>query len=197
VGNFMIDSYEMLRSSIVAANMVDRLALRPCQYAVVTLHRPANVDSENSLDSLIMQLSRASAYLPMVFAVHPRTRKRLQEFGLMDKLRSCKSIRLTEPLGYIEFMSLVSSAAAVVTDSGGVQEETTYLGIPCLTLRDTTERPITIHEGSNRLVQASALSDTLLDAVNGRGRVRRRPDLWDGKAAQRSVIALRKRASVD
>jgi UDP-N-acetylglucosamine 2-epimerase (non-hydrolysing) len=132
-----------------------------------------------------------------VFAVHPRTRKRLQEFGFMKKLENCAGIRLTEPLGYIEFMSLVSNAAVVVTDSGGVQEETTYLGIPCLTLRDTTERPITIEEGSNRLVKSDALNDALADVMNGRFRSGRRPVLWDGRAAQRSVVALRRRAHID
>ena len=141
VGNFMMDSYEMLRDSIAAAGTVERLALVPQRYAVVTLHRPANVDNAGSLGTLVDQLAGASRSLAMVFAVHPRTRKRLQELGLMAKLARCAGIQLTEPLGYIEFMNLVSNAAAVVTDSGGVQEETTYLGIPCLTLRDTTERP--------------------------------------------------------
>lgn len=194
VGNFMIDSYEMLRSPIAAANMVQVFSLEPRRYAVVTLHRPANVDNADALASLIAQLSKASASLPMVFAVHPRTRKRLQQFGLMEKLENSANIRLTEPLGYIEFMNLVSNAAAVVTDSGGVQEETTYLGIPCLTLRDTTERPITIEEGSNRLVQTHALMDVLDDVMNGRFRTGRRPELWDGKAAQRAVVALKRRA---
>jgi UDP-N-acetylglucosamine 2-epimerase (non-hydrolysing) len=196
VGNFMIDSYEMLRDSIAAAQMVERLALVPRRYAVVTLHRPANVDSADSLASLIAQLSSASSSLPMVFAVHPRTRKRLEEFGLMAVLENCAGIRLTEPLAYTEFMNLVSNAAVVVTDSGGVQEETTYLGIPCLTLRDTTERPITIEEGSNRLVKTHALANVLGDVMNGRFRAGRRPALWDGKAAQRAVAALRRRANV-
>jgi UDP-N-acetylglucosamine 2-epimerase (non-hydrolysing) len=196
VGNFMIDSYEMLRDSIVAARMAERMALAPRGFAVVTLHRPANVDSVESLTSLVAQLMSASRFLPMVFAVHPRTHKRLQEFGLMTKLENCASIRLTEPLGYIEFMNLVSNAAAVVTDSGGVQEETTYLGIPCLTLRDSTERPITVEQGSNRLVPKHALIDALDDVINGRSRTGRRPALWDGKAAQRSVVALRRRANI-
>jgi UDP-N-acetylglucosamine 2-epimerase (non-hydrolysing) len=195
VGNFMIDSYEMLRAPIAAAKTVERMALSGRQYAVVTLHRPANVDSAPSLTSLITQLSSASSSLPMVFAVHPRTRKRLDEFGLMATLENCANIKLTEPLGYIEFMNLVSNAAVVVTDSGGVQEETTYLGIPCLTLRDTTERPITIEEGSNRLVQPHALMDALGDVLNGRSRTGRRPALWDGKAALRAVDALRRRAN--
>jgi UDP-N-acetylglucosamine 2-epimerase (non-hydrolysing) len=197
VGNFMIDSYEMLSASIAAAKMVERMSLPARQYAVVTLHRPANVDRADSLASLITQLASASASLPMVFAVHPRTRKRLVEFGLMAALENSGNIKLTEPLGYIEFMNLVANAAVVVTDSGGVQEETTYLGIPCLTLRDSTERPITIEEGSNRLVQPHELIDALGDVMNRRFRTGRRPALWDGKAALRAVIALRRRANVD
>jgi UDP-N-acetylglucosamine 2-epimerase (non-hydrolysing) len=197
VGNFMIDSYEMLRDSIAAVKMVERLALTASQYGIVTLHRPANVDSADSLTSLTSQLLRASESLPLVFPVHPRTRKRLHEFGLMAELENCAKILLTEPLGYIDFMNLVSNAAVVVTDSGGIQEETTYLGIPCLTLRDTTERPITIEEGSNRLVQVHALIDALGDVLNGRCRAGRRPALWDGKTAQRSIVALRRRAKVD
>ena len=197
VGNFMIDSYEMLRESIAAAKMAERLALPLHRYAVVTLHRPANVDSAESLTALVAQLTRASRSLPMLFAVHPRTRRRLHEFGLMTKLEGCADIRLTEPLGYIEFMNLVSNAAVVVTDSGGVQEETTHLGIPCLTLRDTTERPITVEEGSNRLVKPHALVDALDEVMNGGFRAGRRPALWDGKAAQRGVAALRRRANVD
>jgi UDP-N-acetylglucosamine 2-epimerase (non-hydrolysing) len=196
VGNFMIDSYEMLRDSIAAANVVERLALRRQGFGVVTLHRPVNVDRADSLRSLVTQLVGAARALPIVFAVHPRTRKRLHEFGLMATLENCKGIQLTEPLGYIEFMNLVSNAAVVVTDSGGVQEETTYLGIPCLTLRETTERPITIDEGSNRLVQPQALIDALGDVMNGRAHTGRRPALWDGKAAQRSVAALRRRENI-
>jgi UDP-N-acetylglucosamine 2-epimerase (non-hydrolysing) len=197
VGNFMIDSYEMLRDSIAAAKVVERMSLVPGRYAVVTLHRPANVDNAESLGSLVGQLANASRSLPIVFAVHPRTRKRLHEFGLMARLEDCEGMRLTEPLGYIEFMNLVSHAAVAVTDSGGVQEETTYLGIPCLTLRDTTERPITIDEGSNRLVQPHALLDALGDVMSGRFSPGRRPALWDGHAARRSVAALRRRANID
>jgi UDP-N-acetylglucosamine 2-epimerase (non-hydrolysing) len=196
VGTFMIDSYEMLRGPIAAARTVERLGLTPHRYAVVTLHRPANVDSAETLNSLVAQLRRSSDTLRMVFAVHPRTRKRLEEFGLLQQLQSCPEILLTEPLGYIEFMNLVSHAAAVVTDSGGVQEETTYLRIPCLTLRDTTERPITITQGSNRLVETHQLSQALGDALSGQSRNGRCPALWDGNAAERSVEALRKRANI-
>ena len=193
----MIYSCEMLRAPISAAKMVERMALAARRYAVVTLHRPSNVDRADSLASLILQLISSASFMPMVFAVHPRTRKRLIEFGLMATLERSANIKVTEPLGYIEFMDLVSNAAVVVTDSGGVQEETTYLGIPCLTLRDGTERPITIEEGSNRLLQPHELIDALGDVLNGRFRTGRRPALWDGKAALRSVVALRPRAKID
>jgi UDP-N-acetylglucosamine 2-epimerase len=117
-------------------------------YGVVTLHRPANVDHEPVLGALVRQLLQISSRLPLVFAVHPRTRKNLQEFGLLATLEATPGITLTEPLGYIQFMNQVTGAAAVVTDSGCVQEESTYLGIPCLTLRENTERPIRVTEGS-------------------------------------------------
>ncbi|MBS0395369.1 MAG: UDP-N-acetylglucosamine 2-epimerase (non-hydrolyzing), partial [Proteobacteria bacterium] len=135
VGNIMIDSYEMMRPAIAASEARARLALAG-DYAVVTLHRPSNVDDREALGELVARLEESSARLPLLFAVHPRTRKRLEDFGLMGRLAGHSRIRLTEPLGYIEFMSVVSGARAVITDSGGVQEETTYLGIPCLTLRE-------------------------------------------------------------
>ncbi len=196
VGNFMIDSYEMLREFIAAADSVGRLGLEPRDFAVVTLHRPSNVDNADSLGSLIRQLVALSNKLRIVFAVHPRTRKRLNEFGLMAELENRPRIVLTDPLGYIEFMNLVSNATVVVTDSGGVQEETTYLRVPCLTLRTTTERPITIDEGSNRLVRTWDLAGALEEVIAGRHPTGRRPDLWDGKAASRGVLALKRRAGV-
>ena len=161
---------------------------------MVTLHRPSNVDDAEALGELIEQLGLVSQRLRLLFAVHPRTRKRLEEFGLAARLAANARIRLTEPLGYIEFMNLVASARAVVTDSGGVQEETTYLGIPCLTLRENTERPITVTAGSNRLVKPAELP-AMIDAVLAGGWPKgRRPELWDGRAAERCTAALRRRA---
>ena len=159
-------------------------------YGVVTLHRPSNVDRRENLAPLVEQLVAVSRDLPLVFAVHPRTRKRLEEFGLMERLRAARSIHLTEPLGYVQFMALVSGAAAAVTDSGGVQEETTYLGIPCLTLRENTERPITVTQGSNRLVQPLELLASVERMLAGQWPTGSRPDGWDGHAAQRCVAAL-------
>jgi UDP-N-acetylglucosamine 2-epimerase (non-hydrolysing) len=194
IGNIMIDSYEMLRGAIEADRTRETLQLRAGGYGVVTLHRPSNVDSREALSILVDALGQMASRVPLVFAVHPRTRKRLREFGLESKLSGLSGVRLVEPLGYIEFMNLVTGASVVVTDSGGVQEETTYLGIPCLTVRENTERPITVTEGTNRLVRPLELPAELDLALSALGRVGRRPDLWDGHASARAAENLRRRS---
>lgn len=196
VGNIMIDSYEMRRADIESDGTRAAMGLAGEPYAMVTLHRPSNVDSAEALLPLVDQLVAIASRLKLVFAVHPRTRKRLQDFGLLARLEATPGLQLTDPLGYVQFMNLVSGAQAVVTDSGGVQEETTYLGIPCLTLRENTERPITVTEGSNRLVRPEDLAARLTDVIEGRWPKGRRPDLWDGQAAGRCVAALKRRAGV-
>jgi UDP-N-acetylglucosamine 2-epimerase (non-hydrolysing) len=193
VGNIMIDSYEMLRSRIEAQPGPSKFGLERGAYGVVTLHRPSNVDDRGTLTNLVSQLLSISMQLPLVFAVHPRTRKMLGEFGLWDSLQSARGLSLTEPLGYVEFMSLVSSAKAVITDSGGVQEESTYLGIPCLTLRENTERPITVTQGSNRLVRPDALTASVQRVLDGQWPRGSRPEGWDGRTAARCVTALERR----
>jgi UDP-N-acetylglucosamine 2-epimerase (non-hydrolysing) len=193
IGNIMLDSFELVRPAIEAADSVSRYGLEPGRYAVVTLHRPSNVDDPDQLERLAESLVRVQQRLPLVFPVHPRTRARLAEAGLGARL-SAAGVRLIEPLSYVEFMSLVTGAAAAITDSGGVQEETTYLGIPCLTLRRNTERPITLHDGTNRLVCAETLPDALRHALRERPAARRRPQYWDGRAAARCVADLRRRS---
>jgi len=193
VGNIMIDSYELLRERIELDQSTDGLAVEPGNYGVVTLHRPSNVDDREALEAIVAALVKSSANITLVFPVHPRTKERLERFNLLNDLKKAANIRITRPLSYIPFMSLVRKAKMVITDSGGIQEETTYLNIPCLTLRDTTERPITITQGTNRLVKRDAVYQEIEKIMRGEWRKGIKPKLWDGKTAERVVSSLKQR----
>lgn len=190
VGNIMLDSFELMRPAIEAAAAPAAHGLSPGDYAVVTTHRPGNVDKHETLGPIVDALTEAAKRLPLFFPVHPRTKKRLEDFGLWHTLADNPAITLAEPVSYIPFMSLVMSARAVITDSGGLQEETTYLGIPCLTLRPNTERPITIDQGTNRLVTAATLVAVLDRALDAGAPRPQRPEFWDGQTAGRVVADL-------
>jgi UDP-N-acetylglucosamine 2-epimerase (non-hydrolysing) len=193
VGNIMLDSFELVRPAIEAAGVPEELGLTRGRYAVVTLHRPSNVDDPAQLIKLIDALVLLQARLPLVFPVHPRTAQRMRA-GLFDSRLKRAGVKLVEPMPYVRFMSLVSGSAAAITDSGGIQEETTYLGIPCLTLRENTERPITISEGTNRLVKPETLARSLDEALGRRRGTLPRPALWDGRTAERCLADLRARS---
>ena len=157
---------------------------------LVTLHRPSNVDAAEGLGEIISALNEVSEEVPVIFPVHPRTRKRISEHSIDVR----EKVRLIEPMGYVDFLALQAHAAAVVTDSGGVQEETTFLGVPCLTVRQNTERPITIEQGTNQLVARNC--ESIVAAI--RAAIERprdshayRPEFWDGKAAERIVRLFR------
>ncbi|APZ43522.1 non-hydrolyzing UDP-N-acetylglucosamine 2-epimerase [Acidihalobacter ferrooxydans] len=190
VGNIMIDAFELMRGRIEADGTRAARGLREGAYAVVTLHRPSNVDDPATLRRLVETLCAVADDLPLVFPVHPRTRQQLTVEKLYTRLVAHHGITLLEPLGYVAFMNLVLGARAVITDSGGVQEETTYLGIPCLTLRDSTERPITLIKGTNRLIDPAGLESAMRELARRDGQGA--PPLWDGRTAPRVAASLRR-----
>ena len=193
VGNVMIDS--LLRNLEIAkeSKVREEVGVGAGDYAAMTLHRPSNVDDKDVFEGLLGSLVEISEKLPIIFPAHPRTKARIEEFGLSDKIEN-SHIRVTEPLGYWDFLSLMSGAKLVLTDSGGLQEETTALGIPCLTLRENTERPITIEMGTNVLVgtDPEKIKNTAFDilADNNFAKDAKIPPLWDGKTAERICDAL-------
>lgn len=189
VGNTMIDSLEAHRDRARTSTILAELSLTPGSYGVVTLHRPSNVDDLAQLGRLVRVLGAAGRDLPLIFPVHARTRRRLADAGLLAKLGTGGSVQLVDPLGYLDFLALMADARLVLTDSGGIQEETTVLGIPCLTLRKSTERPVTIWEGTNQLVDPedeAAISEAIGRLIAEQpSPAPRRPALWDGHASDR------------
>lgn len=190
VGNIMIDSLRMMKASIDAKQTHRRYALQEKRYLVMTYHRPSNVDTQEKLEDLITVLKNTVTKIPVIFPIHPRTEKNLIRWGLLNQLTSLQGLILTQPMPYTKFMSLIVNCKGVMTDSGGIQEETTYLGIPCLTFRENTERPITISEGTNTLVNMGNV-DHMIDLIlQDKGKHGRVPDYWDGHTSERVVDFL-------
>jgi UDP-N-acetylglucosamine 2-epimerase (non-hydrolysing) len=192
VGNVMIDSLDALLPRAQESDVLERLDLGPDSYLVVTLHRPSNVDAPVTLSRVSEILAVAASLMPTVLVAHPRTQERLRKTGEWNRLEE-RRVRIIEPLGYIDFLALLSTAAAVLTDSGGVQEETTVLGISCLTMRDTTERPITVTEGTNQIVglDVERIRKAVERIAAGERTQAHRPELWDGRSAERIVSVLK------
>lgn len=196
VGNVMIDTlHHSLQRAVPAQRTLGRHGApagwseRP--YAALTLHRPSNVDDETTLRDILQTLGEAARRLPIAFAMHPRTRAKVDEFGLQPLLRA-PGLLVLPPLGYFEMLGLMRSAKVVLTDSGGVQEETTALGVPCITLRESTERPITVDEGTNVIVgrRRERILAALDEVLKSGGKAGRVPQLWDGRAAERIAATL-------
>lgn len=195
VGNVMIDTLVANLEKIRAARVLERLGLEPGKYATLTLHRPSNVDVEHNFRSILRALEAIQKDLPVVFPVHPRTARSIEKLGLGGCLERMPALRLTSPLGYPDFLKLVSESKLVLTDSGGLQEETTFLGIPCLTLRENTERPITTEIGTNVVVGTATgkILAAYAEVAANRFKKGKVPAYWDGQAAERTIaIVLRK-----
>jgi UDP-N-acetylglucosamine 2-epimerase (non-hydrolysing) len=192
VGNVMIDTLALQLPKAKALGVAGRFDLVAGEFIVVTFHRPSNVDDPERLRGLVAFVEWAAARLPLIWPVHPRTRGSLEKTGLLERMQRNSRIVLTAPLGYLEFVSLVADSRAVVTDSGGIQEETTFLQIPCVTMRDNTERPATVEVGSNVLAgsRTESVQSALADALAGARRRGRVPPLWDGRAADRISAIL-------
>lgn len=192
VGNVMIDTLLKHRQRALKSDVLNQFGLSPDQYALLTLHRPSNVDNREILGTLLQALGQLSERIPILFPAHPRTRKRFQEFNLENQLDQYPNLLSTQPLGYLDFLNAMANAKFIMSDSGGIQEEATALGIPCLTLRKETERPITVTEGTNLVIgnDPDRLSRESERILAGQGKAGRVPELWDGQAAQRIIQVL-------
>ncbi len=189
VGNVMIDSLDAIQKTLPHEDVLRRFQVEPHTYALTTLHRPSNVDNVETLTGILDALSDVNEQVPILFPIHPRTRKSIENFGLQER---CRNFRQLPPLSYPEFVSLMTHATMVLTDSGGIQEEAIVLGVPCITLRENTERPITVELGGNRLVgiDPDKIRHAASEVLAGARPKPIRPELWDGRAAGRIVDVL-------
>lgn len=194
VGNVMIDTLLHFQPQIKASTILDTLKIKNNEYATLTLHRPSNVDNKKTLENILVAINYIQTKIPVVFSVHPRTINNIEKMGLKHRITSMKNLILTPPLGYYDFGKLISNSSFILTDSGGIQEETTVYKIPCITIRENTERPITIEEGSNELAGTS--SEKIIELVNmfldGNWKKSTIPKYWDGKTAERIVDFIKK-----
>ena len=195
VGNIMIDSLFNNLERAENSTIHSDLNIEKGNYGILTLHRPSNVDEKETFSGIISALEEIGRKIQLVFPLHPRTKNRAEEFGLVNRLESIPNIVLTGPAGYLDFVALMSESKLVLTDSGGLQEETTALGIPCLTLRENTERPITVTEGTNTIVgnNPKVIIDTAFEVLDNGGKAGRVPELWDGKTAARIADIIQRR----
>lgn len=197
-GNTMIDSLGSYLKKAKRSQILKELCISPKNYTLVTLHRPSNVDNKENLKKIISifkNINKLNPALDIVFPVHPRTLKMLGKFGLEDHFYSIKNLIVTEPLGYFDFLNLIRNAKFILTDSGGIQEETTFLKVPCITLRENTERPVTSEIGTNVIcgLDEKKIMKHIMEIENGKFKKGRTPKLWDGKAAERIVKVLLKK----
>lgn len=192
VGNIMIDSLFENLGRAEKSNIHEELNLKNRDYGVLTLHRPSNVDDKAVFTGIVAALEEICKELPLVFPLHPRTRINAEKFGLIARLDAVRNITMTEPLGYLDFIALTSNSTIVLTDSGGIQEETTAIGIPCITLRENTERPITVLEGTNRIVGSGTteIIEAVMEALSKDSKDANVPKYWDGETSTRIADIL-------
>jgi len=195
VGHVMIDSLAQYREKSRLSRALEEFGLAPRAFTLVTLHRPSNVDLRENLEKILTIFEQLQAETRFVFPVHPRTRKRIAEFGLQERVDAIASLTLCDPIGYLDFVRLMDNAALILTDSGGIQEESTWLRVPCVTLRETTERPVTAEIGTNEVVglDIALAVEKSRAALNGSAKHGNIPELWDGHAAERIVAILLER----
>lgn len=192
-GNVMIDSLVQFEQQADRSDILDTAGLTPCGYALVTMHRPANVDTLEGLTAVAQIVLNTAGQLKVAFPIHPRTLKNMEQHGLLEAIQKHPAILLMEPQGYFEFLKLIKNAKVVLTDSGGIQEETTYLKVPCLTFRNNTERPVTVTLGTNRLLEhlnPAEIDAILGDILAGKTKKGTIPPLWDGRTAHRIAETL-------
>jgi len=194
VGNVMIDSLVYYRAKASQLELLKDFDLEPKSYVLVTMHRPSNVDDAEGLKNILAIVKNTSEHKNVLFPVHPRTLKNMETFGLLDELKTLSNVTLLEPQGYLEFLYLMENAVLIITDSGGIQEETTYLKVPCITFRASTERPVTVELGTNYLLSdlnPESVKVLVTEILEGNAKTGQIPPLWDGHAAERIVEILK------